>query len=185
MLRSCYLSDMVLSVGGPPVHGAWYFTSAAIEHRHNRYGSLVYWKGTGAAFSGIGEVARHGWRDGSSLPCQAMAPTPVCFHVGHPGFTTVHCTGGGLSNVLMPFGTGDTRVVAPVTFNGTANTSVTTSCGPPGHTGKQCLTVNRPGDSIIWREADAWDGNTVWTWLLPANYRDAWAPTTVTLTVSP
>ena len=75
-LRSCYLSDMVLSAGGAPVHGGWYFTSARATTASN-FGSLNWWKDNASAvFPGIGEVSRGPWRDGSPLPCIALG---LCF----------------------------------------------------------------------------------------------------------
>lgn len=87
---------MVLTVGGPPVRGGWYFTSSVATTRHT-YGSLNYWKGNAdAVFPGVGEVQKYGWRNGSALPCLRGGQ---CFSLQDPGYSTAR-----LFDYLQPGG---------------------------------------------------------------------------------
>jgi hypothetical protein len=74
MLRSCYLSKFVLRPGGPAIDGGWYFTSDPFLTSHNTFGSLIWWNDNSSVFSGVGEVSRGAWRDGSPLPCVPGVP---------------------------------------------------------------------------------------------------------------
>lgn len=71
--------------------GAWYWASSRATTR-STFGSLVWSKGDDVPFPGIGEVARHGWRDGSVLPCVSLlcggctGATPGSWSLSPTGF---------------------------------------------------------------------------------------------------
>ena len=102
MLRSCYFSDMVLTVGQPAVPGGWYWATTPRHTRHT-YGSLIWWKDNASAvFPGIGEVARHGWRDGSVLPCVQLGCSACTMTTpGHMTFTLSGCADHGVWNTSL------------------------------------------------------------------------------------
>jgi len=95
---------MVLSPGGPTVSGSWFFTDISPYPLRHTLGSLNWWRGMpDAVFPGVGEVARHAWRDGSPLPCAAPPPPPVCLHVEYLNYNIVEASlDGGSTWFFLP-----------------------------------------------------------------------------------
>lgn len=59
---------------------------------------MVWWKDNDdAAFTGIGEVSRGKWVDGSAIPCAQLSPPGLCLHVPYANYNVVEISldGGG------------------------------------------------------------------------------------------
>jgi hypothetical protein len=161
---------MVLSPGGPTTHGKWFFTGIAPYPNRHTFGSLNYYKGnTEAVFSGVGEVARGHWRDGSEVLCTSPPPAPVCFTGVYGNFDIVEISfDGGFTYVPLSGTAGDNAWAANITVSGHL-WQFHTTCGNPiaGAAGLEIVDpvsghyAFYPSDALVTAYPATWHFSTV------------------------